>query len=337
MKHKIAASLCAAAAMVFLICVTIFGEAPTITQDDVNNITNREVMEKIADVMLKDAGREGDVSPEDVVKIDVLYGDFTGEGKKQAVISADFGPRYTIVSVYEDNNGKYRFVGEVGVFTDTADLRVVSLQNKNRDAIFINEILNEKIGAFEKLEYDKGYIWADESQKFVNIFNYPVRIRADWNMTWSTSSTEAPSQWERVTQTTKSILENGNNPVIRSRFHQEYLTSSDTNALNIPLDNTYTLVRERDIERNFYWNDDWNAFIIDEMIENSTGEKVAVLVLWSDLPYSLAEYSEDEEENTPGYENLVRIRRKDGTTAVVNINTLSAIKNDKRNTTGASV
>ena len=198
------------------------------------------------------------------------------------------------MSVYEDNNGKYRFVGEVGVFTDTADLRVVSLQNKNRDAIFINEILNEKIGAFEKLEYDKGYIWADESQKFVNIFNYPVRIRADWNMTWSTSSTEAPSQWERVTQTTKSILENGNNPVIRSRFHQEYLTSSDTNALNIPLDNTYTLVRERDIERNFYWNDDWNAFIIDEMIENSTGEKVAVLVLWSDLPYSLAEYSEDE-------------------------------------------
>ena len=107
--------------------------------------------------------------------------------------------------------------------------------------------------------------------------------------------------------------------------------------MNIPLDNTYTLVRERDIERNFYWNDDWNAFIIDEMIENSTGEKVAVLVLWSDLPYSLAEYSEDEEENTPGYENLVRIRRKDGTTAVVNINTLSAIKNDKRNTTGASV
>ena len=328
MKRKLVPAICAAAAMMLLICVTIFGEAPSITRDNLNNTTDMETMEKIAGIMLSDAERTGDITPEEIVKLDVLYGDFKGKGQKDAVLIADFGPRYTLLSAYEQDGDKYKFIDEVGVFTNTQDPRVVYLQNKNRDTVFINEILNEKIGAFERLEYDKGYIWDDKSQSFVNIYNYPVKIQADWNTNWDTGETQMPKGWQRVTQSTKSLLENGANPVIKSTYTQQYLVSDEQNALNIPLDNTYSLENSRVIEQNFYWSDEWNSFIIGEKIEKATGQKVAELILWSDLPYSLAEYNQNEEENTPGYNSLVRIKRKDGTTAVVNKDSLTDIKSN---------
>ena len=117
-------------------------------------------------------------------------------------------------------------------------------------------------------------------------------------------------------------------PVIKSTYTQQYLVSDEQNALNIPLDNTYSLENSRVIEQNFYWSDEWNSFIIGEKIEKATGQKVAELILWSDLPYSLAEYNQNEEENTPGYNNLVRIKRKDGTTAVVNKDSLTDVKSN---------
>lgn len=326
MKRKLVPAFCAAAAMMLLVCVTIFGEAPAITRDNLNNTTDMETMVKIAGIMLNDTERTGDITPEEIIKLDVLYGDFKGNGKKDAVLLADFGPRYTLLSAYEQDGDKYKFIDEVGVFTNTQDPRVVYLQNKNRDTIFINEILNEKIGAFERLEYDKGYIWDDKSQSFVNIYNYPVKIQADWNSNWEDGTEKSPQGWQRVTQSTKSLLENGANPVIKSTYTQQYLVSDEQNALNIPLDNTYSLENSRTIEQSFYWSDEWNAFIIGEKIEKATGEKVAELILWSDLPYSLAEYTVSEEESTPGYNNLVRIKRNDGTTAVVNKDALTDIK-----------
>ncbi len=325
MKHKIVAAVSTIAAMIFIVCITIFGEAEYITRDDLNNTQNRAVMEKIASIVLNDSQRNDEISPNEIVKVDVNYGDFRGTGNKDAVISTDFGPRYTLLSVYEENDGKYNFVGEVGLFGDTDDLRVVYLENKGQDTIFIDEIFNDKIGAFERMDYDKGFIWDKASNGFVNIYSYPVTIRSDWNATWDTPSiiTE-PSNWERLTQTTKSLLENGDNPIIKSTYHQEYLVSSDNNALNVPLNNTYNLVKERDLERDYYWNDEWLSFIIEEKVENSTGEKVAVLALWSDLPYFLPEYENVDEAND--YNDLVKIKRKDGSTAIVNKNTLSDVK-----------
>ena len=134
--------------MMLLVCVTIFGEAPAITRDNLNNTTDMETMVKIAGIMLNDTERTGDITPEEIIKLDVLYGDFKGNGKKDAVLLADFGPRYTLLSAYEQDGDKYKFIDEVGVFTNTQDPRVVYLQNKNRDTIFINEILKRKNRCF---------------------------------------------------------------------------------------------------------------------------------------------------------------------------------------------
>lgn len=338
MRKKAFAAMLVIAAAFFVVCVSIFGKTEIITRDDLSNISDEEVKQKIARIMLADSGREAEVTPEEIVEVAVFYGDITGSGQREdAVIDAYFGPRYTLISAYKgDKKGDFTYLDEMGVFFDSRNPRTVYMQNEKRDAVFINEEFNYKIGAFEKIEYSQGFLWDDSKNGFGQIFSDPVSIRTDWNTAWNGDGTEAPSDWERVTQSTKSVFENGDNPVIKNVYSHEYLTSSDNQSKNIPLDDTYTLQEERQVERTYYWNDEWRAFIADEMIENSTGDRVAITFFWSDLPYSLAEYSDDENKNTPEYANLARIKRKDGSIDIVNINELSEIRENNGAVDGLS-
>ena len=327
MRYKLAAFGGVLLAMLFLVCVTIFGDSPYITQSDLDNINDRESMVKVAQIMLNDSERTNEIKAEEIKDITVMYGDYTGEGIKEAAINADFGAGYVLLSVYQNKNEKrYEYIDEIGVFLNTSDITSVKLDNKNGSTIFLNEKITEKIGSFEILVYNKGYAFDEKTRTFGNIYNYPIGIEADWNLLWDATVNDAPSRWEKLTQTTKSVLENGSRPVIRNTYHQEYLVSSETEVLNIPLANTYSLISQRDVEESFYWSDEWQAFILGEKIENTTGEKVAVLTLWKNLPYYLADVSDSVETATAEYNNLVRIRRKNGQVAIVNNSSLSDIR-----------
>ena len=327
MRYKLAAFGGVLLAMIFLACVTIFGNASYITQSDLDNINNRDTMVKVAQIMLKDTERTNEITAEEIKDITVIYGDYMGEGIKEAAINADFGAGYVLLSVYQNKTEKrYDYIGEIGVFLNTSNIKNINLDNLNGDTLFLNEKITEKIGSFETLIYNKGYAFDKRTKSFNNIYNYPTEITADWNLLWEATINDAPSRWEKLTQTTKSVLESGSRPVIRNTYHQEYLVSSETEVLNTPLDNTYSLISQRDVEESFYWSDEWKAFILGEKIENSTGEKVAVLTLWKNLPYYLANVSESVETATSEYNNLVRIRRKNGQVAIVNNSSLSDIR-----------
>ena len=111
------------------------------------------------------------------------------------------------------------------------------------------------------------------------------------------------------------------------RFYRNVKVDNLTYDLFVEYVDNYNDIKQILVDINL--DENFNIFKydkIEEKIEKSTGQKVAELILWSDLPYSLAEYTQTEEENTPGYNNLVRIKRKDGTTAVVNKDSLTDIK-----------
>ena len=150
MGKKAVMILCVVMSAVFLICVNIMGNTDVITQDDISNISNEETKRKIANIMLKDTGREGEMSPDEIVDIAVLYGDITGSGNREdVIIDAYFGPRYTLIGAYKGNNdGKYTYLDNMGVFYDSNNPRTVYMQNEKKDAVFINERFNDKIGAF---------------------------------------------------------------------------------------------------------------------------------------------------------------------------------------------
>ena len=106
MRYKLAAFGGVLLAMLFLVCVTIFGDSPYITQSDLDNINDRESMVKVAQIMLNDSERTNEIKAEEIKDITVMYGDYTGEGIKEAAINADFGAGYVLLSVYQNKNEK---------------------------------------------------------------------------------------------------------------------------------------------------------------------------------------------------------------------------------------
>ncbi|MGE4215223.1 MAG: hypothetical protein AB7E42_10680 [Anaerotignaceae bacterium] len=297
-----------------------YATAKQITAKDLKNLEDSATKTKVSEILVRDMGKSKTVDPNEVESITVTYGNIMGKDHDNAVIVGNFGSDLTFVGVYQKANGVYDFLDEMGVFFDVQEVNTVNLKNLSKDVVFLKEYTEQNVGAFERTTFLRGYLW--ENDGFKLIYSMPQQVKADWNKYDYSGKESGESQWNKVTQTSKTKLENGNYPVIKAERSQSYLKSSDTKTKNIPADSTFSEVAKRDVSESYYWSYTWNQFIISEKKDKSTGEKVAIIEDLGNLPYSIVQ----EFEN---YSNKVRIVRKDGKTDIVAKDTLTNVKENK--------
>ncbi|MEA5082682.1 MAG: hypothetical protein VB018_00850 [Lachnospiraceae bacterium] len=300
----------------------VYATAKQITAKDLKNLNDSSTMAKVSEILVKDMEKSKDVNAKEIRSITATYGEIDGKDNDNVVIVGNYGSNCALVGVYQKANGVYVFLDDIGVFFDVEGVNTVNLKNLGRDAVFIKEYAQQIGGAFERTTFLRGYLWAEDGFKL--IYSMAEQVNADWNKYSDNGEDGVESQWNRVIQTSKTKLENGNYPAIKAQRNQFYLKSSDTEAKNIPADSTFHEVAKKEVSESYYWSDKWEKFIICEKVDKTTGEKVAVIEDWGNLPYSIVQDYEI-------YSSKVRIVRKDGTTDIVQGETLSEVR-DRKNT-----
>ncbi|MCI1959830.1 MAG: hypothetical protein LKJ25_09455 [Clostridia bacterium] len=310
-------------AVIFLIAVAaiaikIFGNTQAITQKDLDDSENAITMKNISQVMLNDTGRTGEVKNDDIKSITVKYGDINGDSSVDAVICADYGDNYSLVAAYKKDGDVYTYINEIGVFNNVLQMELTELDNLNRDAVFIQERINNKIGCYDEDIYLKGYVYDDKLKSFEEVLDYPINVSSDWNVEWDDESNK--SSWHKIVQKTKAKLENGKVPKISMEHDQRLYVSTDTQAKNIPESDTYKLQNKRTVKEDYVWSDKWKRFILDEKVDKTNGKDVAAVLYWGRMPYAL--------DNKFGrYKDYVEIVKDDSSKSIIRSDMLSDVKN----------
>lgn len=307
---------CVLIAMVMLVGLSakIYGVSNDITGDELTNPNNRANQVSIADKVITAMGLSEGFDPEDVERITVYYSDVYNGDEKEAVIAVKMGPKNTLVAVYTPNGEDWKYVGEIGSFFDVQSIQFVPISDLDSNLVFLTEFADQRIGAYEKDTFVRGFVWDDD--KFKMVLNIPESIIATWNELWDTGDFVGDSKWNRITQSSDFNWQEGKYPSLEISQKQAYSISNNKDAKNIPDDSSFQEVNNRTVAQKYMWSDEWKNFILSEKNDKTTGQKVAILEDFSLSPYVLLG------ENFEKY----RIQRKDGTIDIVDKSTLSDLK-----------
>lgn len=302
--------------LVIGIGATVYGTNNQITQTDIENINSPDTKLLVSKIFLKDMNKEDAILPNEIENFVVT----PMPNSNQIILTGNYGPKLTLIGVYEENNGIYNFFAPVGTFYEVPSIETVNLKPLNKNLIFLKEYADQKIGSYERSEFSRGFLW--DGEKFKLVFSTQNNIIADWNDLWNEPGFQtgipSQSQWRKVTEDTKLYLDNADIPKIKAVRNQNYLLSSNTDAKNIPTDDTYTVANSRTIEDIYTWSDKWQQFILDEKILSTTGEEVAIIEDFGSLPYALLDAFEP-------YVDKLRVVTSEGTAMLVNREDLTDI------------
>lgn len=314
---------------VVLTCLLFFGFAiqiygtsnnPYITRQEIQSPNTRANRASITQKVLADTGNTGRFDPSEATNIFIFIGNVLGNGGgNEVVIVIEFGSKNSIAAVYEPNGDQYNYIGNLGDFFYIRNVDFLPLA-EGKDVIILREYANQDIGAFERSSFLRGYYW--DGNQFQEVLRVPEGIEATWNDLWDNNTQDGKTRWNRIEQQTDITYSNGQNPALSLTSYQAHRVTPETESKNRPRLEDFDTVANRVVSESYYWSDDWKRFIISEMTQNSTGETVAVIEDLGASPYALlSDYAP--------YINQVRILKRNGTSEIVEKDTLSPIEGEQ--------
>lgn len=305
MKKKLLIGIGIASLLIGIYTGKIYGDVIIMENNlQESQIENIEINKKeIAKGVLEDTGRQDLYDLNDLESVEVYFGNITPDDERDVVVTVSFGPANTIVATYTRSGDEYTYVGDVGNFYEVRKVDFIPIESLGQDVIIITEFANQNVGAYETSEFLEGFIF--ENGEFRRVLKTPTFIEAAWNEIWEDRENGDPDKWNKVTQTTDDSWGNKNEILLNLVRYQQYFTSNlDKNDTStVPKTDSFEKQEQRVVKEQFKWSDDWSRFILDEAIENSTGEKVAIIENRDASAYALAGY----------IENSYLVERKDGT------------------------
>lgn len=286
-----------------------------ISQEELNNYKNstgikkRELETNIIENIITNLLRFEDIPLASSSDLRIVYGNVTGDAQKDAIFIVRIGPKNTIVVVYEKIDSIYKFKGLVNNFMEIKDVKTAKVTGNTEEIIMLLERTDQMIGAFEDSTVLRAYRW--NSDKFEQILEAQKDYKSYWNELFDNKKPKDESHWLKIEQLANT--DNDDNEKIHFKINQKYQRSKQTNSVNIPKEEDFEILNERNFSKLYYWNNKWKHYILGEGVEIYTGLIVAILEDLEQQPFSLIEGDE-----------RYRIKRLDGEISTVDKNTIQS-------------
>lgn len=268
--------------------------------NDLSNPDDPASREKIAEIVLRDTGMGETLKANEATKVRVEYGSIIDDGSRDALIIVSFGPCSNLMAVYTFREDGYEYVGEVGYFNGVDNVKIVTPNDSNEKLIIFRERNNQSIGAYESSGFLKGCMY--ENGEFKKVLSIDENIESWWN-----EDSQENCDWCRVVQVSK-IISNDDYKTINVEKDQAYSVADKTNSKIKPNDGDFVKKAERVVSETYYWDINWRIYLLNKMIEKSTGKEVAVLQDYGNSTYVLSGGDFDK----------YKIMRDDGSVDIVN-------------------
>lgn len=288
------------------------GCAVNILMEPIYDLTNPDYFpnrETIIAAVLQDTQMEDAFTAEEATRVRVHYADLMGKGERDALVTVSFGPNVNIMAVYsQGEDGAYTYEGELGEFQGVDNIRIVRPPNSDFDLVLFRERSDQEVGGLERGGYFRGYEYKDGG--FKNVISFDENIESWWNEGYRGGK----HRWSRVMQTSK-IGANEEYNLVTVEKTQAYSVAESTSGFNKPGERSFMEQERRIITENYYWDGNYDSYLLGEKVEKETGENVGILHDFGHSPYVLVGENFD----------MYRILRKDGTVDIVDYEALENI------------
>lgn len=288
-----------------------------ISQKELNDYENstgakkRELETKIIENIITNLLRFEDIPLASSSDLRIVYGNVTGNAQKDAIFIVKIGPKNTIVVVYEKTDLGYKFKGLVNNFMEIRDVKTAKVTGNSEEIIMLFERINQMIGAFEDSIVLRAYRWNPSLDKFEQILEAQKDYKSYWNELFDNKKPKDESHWLKIEQLAST--DNNDDEKINFKVNQKYQRSKQTNSVNMPKDEDFQTLNERNFSKLYSWNNKWKHYILGEGVEMYTGLIVAILEDLEQQPFSLIES-----------DRRYKIKRLDGEISTVDKNTIQS-------------
>lgn len=286
--------------VMFLLCVFMGSQYGYKKYDQLSR-KNTEKEDGWIHKILEDTKKEGWINEDVHIETRKLEGDFIGdEALDQIWILQGKHKKETLLALYENKHNAYQYVSCMEIMGELKAIQPMKMKGIQKDLLVIEEYMNQLLGSFEETTWIKVYDW--RTKKVLPVLTLIEEYHAYWNELWDGKKPKKESRWLQMAQKSYIQWENDFYPIVHVVSHQNFSASKDRNQIEMPLEDNFQVEKTREIKREYYWNPNWNAFILGEGIDQKTGEKVAILEDLSDNPFTLVGYEEE----------MYRIKRASG-------------------------
>ncbi|WP_317856347.1 hypothetical protein [Chakrabartyella piscis] len=257
-----------------------------ITRDEIERLQDPIIEREVAETVLQDLNKAELYNLDNLQDLKLYFVD-SNDGER-AVVVLDFGQENNLVAIYTEEGNVYEYVTELDLFYQVNDIQFLPITTQNKNAIIVNEYINQGLGAYEFSELIRGYVLEDGVYR--QVLNVEVDVESYWNRGWENPDEETPDQWEEVRQTTipKWNIDAKGNPILHLTKEQSFWEAKGNESKTVPLKEEFTQTESRTIQEEYFWSDDWMRFILGEAIDKTTQEVVAIIEIRDNSPYALA-------------------------------------------------
>lgn len=278
--------------------------------ENINTIEDNNLKTKIIENIFNNIGRAERTPIAETTILTVMYGDVIGDKQEDAIFIVKMNSKNTIVAVYEKNNDTYKYSALVDDFFDIKAIQVVPIENQ-KNIILIREHADQMLGAYEDSIFLRAYKW--DNSKFQLVLNVLENYKAYWNELWDNNKAKEEAHWLVIKQNVKVNWKNNKYNTLYVKQKQMYEQSNQTNIVDIPIETDFQSIKQRDILQIYYWNSQWQHFILGEGKEIKSGKKVAILEDMSQSAFSLFQSNEK-----------YRVKYSDGTIGFIEKNNFTS-------------
>lgn len=257
--------------------------------ENINTVYDNNLKTKIIENIFNNIGRAERTPIAETTALTVIYGDVVGDKQDDAIFIVKTSPKNTIVATYEKINDTYKYSALVDDFFDIKAIQVVPVENQ-KNIILIREHADQMLGSYEDSVFLRAYKW--DNSKFKLILNVLENYKAYWNELWDNNKPKEETHWLVIKQDVKVNWKNNKYNTLYVKQKQMYEKSNETNTVNMPFENDFQNIKQREVLQIYYWSTQWQHFILGEGKEIKTGKKVAILEDMSQSAFSLFQNSE---------------------------------------------
>lgn len=226
---------------------------------------------KLIQITLKNLQYDQWLEYQEYIDLNVFRGRVLPGSGSQLLIALNLSKDQAVIAVYDYLNDGYVYNTAIKDLAPIEDLQLLSYGDVGFDYIVIVQVMDERLGAFLYEKFMDIYLYSAEGIK--RVWHKTLYLQETYKEIWINPNAN-DAIWNRVEEETLVDFVKGNPLRINTITTQKKLVAQ---FKTMPEDTQFAVSKTTTSKNSYYWNDQYNTFIMAELSKAVFLTKAALL------------------------------------------------------------
>ena len=234
-------------------------------------VDKKEATEKLIETTLKNLQYGKWMNYIEYIDLQIYRGHVLPNNNSQLIVVLNLSKDQAVIAIYDYINNTYIFNNKIEGLTPVESIIFVSLETDNYDYIVVNQILDERFGAYFYEKFMDIYLYSVDS--FQKVWNKTLFYEETYKEEWINPNAHE-TIWNRVEEETLVDFIMGVPLKINTVTTNKKMVAQ---SKEMPQASQFTISDTKTFRYTYYWSSSYNTFILAELTKDVFLTKAALL------------------------------------------------------------